>query len=85
MSEDTKGSDTAAKSGDRIRVYVDGKPILIAKAFTVRHAVLAHDEDTLAEVISGEAYVADARGVEVDLDGALFDGMRLYIKSTEAV
>ena len=84
MSEVTKGSDAAAKSGDKIRVYVDGKPILIAKAFSVRHAILAHDEDALAEVISGEAYVADARGVEVDLDGALHDGMRLYVKSTEA-
>ncbi len=84
MSKDTTGSDMAAKSGDKIRVYVDGKPILISKAFTVRHAVLAHDEDALAEVISGEAYVADVRGVEVDLDGALFDGMRLYIKSSEA-
>jgi len=84
MSNDTKGHDTAAKSGDKIRVYVDGKPILIARAFSVRHAVLAHNEDALAEVISGDAYVADARGVEVDLDGALFDGMRLYLKSTEA-
>ncbi|MBN1504185.1 MAG: hypothetical protein JW952_03895 [Candidatus Eisenbacteria bacterium] len=84
MSSDTKGHDTAARSGDMIRVYVDGKPIIIARAFSVRHAILAHDEDALAEVISGEAYVADARGVEVDLDGALFDGMRLYLKSTEA-
>lgn len=84
MNKDTKAGDTSAKSADRIRVYVDGKPILIARAFTVRHAVLAHDEDALAEVISGEAYVADARGVEVGLDGALFDGMRLYLKSTEA-
>ncbi len=84
MSKDATGSDAATKSGDRIRVYVDGKPILIARAFTVRHAILAHDEDALAEIISGEAFVADARGVEVDLDGALFDGMRLYVKSTEA-
>ncbi len=84
MSKNADSSDAAVKSGDRIRVYVDGKPILISRAFTVRHAVLAHDEDALAEVISGEAFVADARGVEVDLDGALFDGMRLYVKSTEA-
>ena len=83
MTKDPTGPDTTAKSSDRIRVYVDGKPISISRAFSVRHAILAHNEDALAEVISGEAYVADARGVEVGLDGALFDGMRLYVKSTE--
>jgi hypothetical protein len=83
MSDEQKGQDTAAKSGDRIRVYVDGKPVLISKAFSVRHAILAHDEEALAEIIAGDSYVTDARGVEVDLDGALFDGMRLYVKSVE--
>jgi hypothetical protein len=72
-----------AKSQDRIKVHVNGKAVWISPAFSVRHALIAYDEDSLADVISGEAYVADARGNEVGLDGALFDGMRLYVRGVE--
>lgn len=72
-----------ATAHERIKVFVNGKQLWISPAFSVRHALLAYDEDSLADVIAGEAYVADARGNEVGLDGALFDGMRLYVKSVE--
>ncbi len=72
-----------ATTHERIKVFVNGKQLSISPAFSVRHAVLAYDEDALADVIAGEAYVADARGNEVGLDGALFDGMHLYVKSVE--
>jgi len=78
-----ESADKGAKGLGRIKVYVNAKPIWISGTFAVRHAILAYGEDTLAEVISGEAYVTDARGVEVGLDGALFEGMRLYVKSAE--
>lgn len=68
---------------ERIKVHVNGKPFWISRAFSVRHAILAYDEDSLAEVISGEAYVTDARENEIGLDGALFDGMRLYVRDVE--
>jgi hypothetical protein len=71
------------KTQDRIKVHVNGKAVWISPAFSVRHALLAYDEDSLADVTSGEAYVADARGNEVGLDGALFDGMRLYVRDAE--
>ncbi len=72
-----------AKTQERIKVHVNGKAIWISRAFSVRHALLAYNEDSLADVTSGEAYVTDARGNEVGLDGALFDGMRLYVRGEE--
>lgn len=72
-----------AKTQERIKVHVNGKAIWISPTFSVKHALLAYNEDSLAEVTSGEAYVADARGNEVGLEGALFDGMRLYVRGVE--
>ncbi|MFH0777242.1 MAG: hypothetical protein V2A71_01295 [Candidatus Eisenbacteria bacterium] len=72
-----------AKGHERIKVYVNSKPILISPALSVRHAILAYDEDALADITAGQAYVADARGAEVGLEGALFDGMTLYVQSAE--
>ena len=72
-----------ATTHERVKVFVNGKQLWISPTFSVRHALLAYDEDALADVIAGEAYVADARGNEIGLEGALFDGMRLYVKSVE--
>ncbi len=82
-SHNGKRQTGGAETHDRIQVYVNSRPIWISRTFSVRHAVLAYGEDTLADVISGEAFVTDARGVEVGLDGALFDGMHLYVKAEE--
>lgn len=76
--------DQKATTHERIKVFVNGKQLSISPTFSVRHAILAYDEDTLADIVAGEAYVVDARENEVGLDGALFDGMRLYVKGTEA-
>lgn len=72
-----------ATTHERIKVFVNGKQLLISPTFSVRHVLLAYDEDALADVIAGDAYVVDARENEVGLDGALFDGMRIYVKSVE--
>ncbi|UCF78417.1 MAG: hypothetical protein JSW03_10025 [Candidatus Eiseniibacteriota bacterium] len=72
-----------AKTGERIKIHVNGKALWVSRAFSVRHALLAYDEDSLAEVVSGEAYVTDAKGDEVGLDGALFDGMSLFVRDVE--
>jgi len=72
-----------AKAQERIKVHVNGKAVWISRTFSVKHALLAYNEDSLAEVVSGEAYVTDARGNEVGLDGSLFEGMRLYVRDVE--
>ena len=61
-------------------VFVDDNPVEMEKGFAVRHAILRFSEEAFKSVTKGSLYVADSKGDEIDLDGALFDGMRLYLR-----
>lgn len=47
---------------------------------TVEAAVIAYDQRILKDIRAGRAWVVDARGDRVDLDGTLQNGVRLYVK-----
>jgi hypothetical protein len=62
-----------------ITVYVDGRAVKVPPTFTIRHAIMRWDQATFEALQDGACYVADASGREVDVEGAVFDGMHLQI------
>lgn len=65
------------ESRRRITVFVNDTPRRLFLGLRVRHA-LGHSVARLAEL--GQATVEDGHGNRVDLDGALYDGERLYVR-----
>jgi hypothetical protein len=61
----------------RIMVYVEGEPRRFFLGLRVRHAV---GYRPAWRVEQGQAVVEDGDGNRVDLDGALYDGQRLYVR-----
>lgn len=67
----------SGEAGHRITVYVDDRPRRLFLGLRVRHAI-GHREARRVKL--GEAAVEDDRGSRVELDGALYDGERLYVR-----
>jgi hypothetical protein len=65
-----------ALTNQRLTVYVDDEPRRFFLGLRVRHAV---GYRAAWRVERREAIVLDADGNQVDLDGALYDGERLYV------
>ena len=63
----------------RIRVYVDDETRRFFLGLRVRHAI---GYAQAQRVERREAVVRDGDGNRVDLDGALYDGERLYVRPT---
>jgi hypothetical protein len=64
-------------SDERITVYVNEKPRSFFLGLRVRHAI-GYEQGKLVE--RHQAFVEDGDGNQVDLDGALYDGERLYVR-----
>jgi hypothetical protein len=60
-----------------MRVYVDEKPVDLAPGMQVRHALISADK--MATIAAG-LKVYDAWGHELGLNGALADGMKIFVK-----
>ena len=59
-----------------MKVYVNDKPVDILPGMTVRHALL--NSGLLAEI--GPKKVYDAWSNEIGLNGALNEGMKIYVR-----
>ncbi len=59
-----------------MKVYVNDKPVDLLPGMTVGHALLS--SGLLAEI--GPKKVYDAWGNEIGLDGALNEGMKIYVR-----
>ncbi len=64
-----------------MKVYVNQKSVDVLPGMTVKH-VLIHAG--LLNEIEGFKKVYDGWGNELGLDGALFEGMKIYIRSTKS-
>ena len=60
-----------------MRVYVDEKPVDLVPGMQVKHALIRADK--MAAIAAG-LKVYDAWGHELGLDGALADGMKIFVK-----
>lgn len=65
----------------RITVFVDDEPVRIWEWAKIRHALLRHSEQRYYGVRRGDETLTDAAGHRVDLEGALCDGARFYLRS----
>jgi hypothetical protein len=61
----------------KLKVYVNDKAAAFFPGTPVRHAIGARAAKRVAR---GRAIVVDEEGNGVDLDGALYQGERLYVK-----
>ncbi len=66
---------------DKITVFIDDKPRQLFFGLKVRHAIGRRNAET---VRAHRAIVVDADGNIIDLDGALADQERLYIRSIDS-
>ena len=64
-------------ANQRLMIYVDEEPRRFFLGLRVRHAIGYH---AAWRVERREAIVIDQDGNQVDLDGALYDGERLYVQ-----
>lgn len=60
----------------QLTVYVDDKPKRLFHGLKVKHAIGARKTKAVRE---HRAVVRDVDGNQVDIDGALYDGERLYL------
>ena len=60
-----------------MRVYVDEKPVDLVPGMQVKHALISAGR--MAAIAAG-LKVYDAWGHELGLDGALADGMKIFVK-----
>jgi hypothetical protein len=60
-----------------MKVFVNQIPIDMARGMTVKHALISAD---LLKEIEDSKKVYDEWGNEVGLDGALVEGMKIYVR-----
>jgi len=60
-----------------MRIYVNEKPVDLVPGMQVKHALIGAER--MAEIAAG-LKVYDAWGHELGLDGALADGMKIFVK-----
>lgn len=60
-----------------MKVFVNGKPVDLLPGMKVRHALVSSG---LLRMISIGERVYDEWGNELGLDGALTEGMRIYVR-----
>jgi hypothetical protein len=60
-----------------MKVYVNKRPVEMLPGMTVRHALISVG---LLKEIEKSKKVYDEWGNEIGLDGALSDGMKIYVK-----
>jgi hypothetical protein len=70
------------KPNQRLTVYVNDEPRRFFVGLRVRHAV---GYQAAWRVERREAIIRDRDGNQVDLDGALYDGERLYVEHLDAL
>jgi len=60
-----------------MKVYVNNVPVDLGPGMTVKHALI---RTGLMKEVEGSKKVYDEWGNEVGLEGALSEGMKLYVK-----
>ena len=70
---------------EKLRVFVNGKPLFVERGSNVLAAVRAFDSAEAESVAAGMRAVTDSRGLPVALDAALTGGAVFRIVSSRAL
>jgi sulfur carrier protein ThiS len=65
---------------EKIKVFVNDKPLEIFQGMQVKHALISYDIDIYKKCIDGEYIVVNEDGFEIGLEGALSNNTKIYIK-----
>ena len=68
--------------GEKITVYVDGRPVELFRGMKVRHALISVDQKLFKAVEESRITVRDGNDYEIGLDGALANGSKIFLKQT---
>ncbi len=68
---------------ERIRVFVNDRPVTLYRGLSVKHALIAAGGALCRAALAGEVPVRDELGFTVGLEGALHDGARLRVAVPE--
>jgi hypothetical protein len=63
---------------EKITVHLNDQPVVVYRGMTVKHALIAADQDLYEAACTGALRVVDADGFELGLEGALSEGARIY-------
>jgi hypothetical protein len=66
---------------DRVRVYINGKPVDVAPDATALDAVRVFDPASADLLQSGERALADSRGLPIGADVTVYAGLILRVVS----
>ena len=64
-----------------MKVYVNQKPVNVLPGMSLKHVLTGAG---LLKEVKASAKVYDEWGNELGLDGALFEGMRIYVRSPKS-
>lgn len=65
---------------DRIKVFVDGREVLLYRGMQVKHALIACDCSLYRAAAEGLLHVEDDYGFRVGLEGSLYNGAKLFTR-----
>ena len=69
---------------DTITVYVNDEPVEIYRGMTVKHALIARENELYKAAAAGDLAVWDESGFVIGLNGNLRPGARIYTRPQKA-
>ena len=66
---------------DRIRVFVDGREVVLYRGMQVKHALIACDSALYRAAVDGAICVVDDNGFRVGLEGSLLDEAKFFTRT----
>lgn len=68
---------------EQIVVYVNDMRVRIYEGMQVKHALISCDESLYRKACREELFVEDENGFQIDLEGALEKGARIYTREID--
>ncbi len=66
-----------------MEVFVNDQKVTIHRGMSVKHALIAYNQDAYRAAAAGRAAVEDENGFRVGLEGGLSEGAKIYVKDRQ--
>ncbi len=63
-----------------MEVFVNGKKVSVYRGMSVKHALIAYDQDLYTAAREGKARVEDENGFALGLEGAMSEGAKIFVR-----